>query len=241
MLVRGSPTRHGQADPGQSRQAGTTGRPRPIRNRFGQADRARPGGSRSVRTRPVRQAGPSEPDRLGQADRPRPRSLQVSPDKTSPTSPAEQPDRLGRSDRPRPGGSRSVPTRHARQAGPDRASQIGSGKPTEQDPGRSRSVRATPMRHAGPSEPDRLGQADRPRPRSLQASPDTARATSRTEPARSARAVRCVQVSRVRRGQPAFEEWPGNRWAPGFRATAMLLTAVAASPNPVAISLTLPS
>src|SRR5215831_15916628 len=39
-------------------------------------------------------------------------------------------------------------------------------------------------------------------------------------------------------GQPLSEEWPGKRCAAGSIATAALLTAVAASPNPVAISRT---
>jgi hypothetical protein len=43
-----------------------------------------------------------------------------------------------------------------------------------------------------------------------------------------------------RSGQPSLLECPGNRWASGFSATAMLFTAVAASPKPVAISFTFP-
>ncbi|PRY46728.1 hypothetical protein CLV43_1011008 [Umezawaea tangerina] len=39
---------------------------------------------------------------------------------------------------------------------------------------------------------------------------------------------------------PSLLECPGNRCAAGFSATAMLFTAVAASPNPVAISFTFP-
>lgn len=52
-----------------------------------------------------------------------------------------------------------------------------------------------------------------------------------------------VTDSQVRggvRSQLTSLEWPGNRCASGSSATAMLLTAVAASPKPVAISLTLP-
>src|SRR3954454_3968714 len=38
----------------------------------------------------------------------------------------------------------------------------------------------------------------------------------------------------------ASEEWPGNRWASGSIATAALLTAVAASPEPTAMRRTFP-
>src|ERR1044072_6704077 len=63
-------------------------------------------------------------------------------------------------------------------------------------------------------------------------------------PERAGACVSRVLHARARGGSRLVQltslEWRGKRWASGFRATAMLFTAVAASPKPVAISLTLP-
>lgn len=66
--------------------------------------------------------------------------------------------------------------------------------------------------------------------------------STRREPAWSHRTHRAgAEPATVRPlDQARLVECPGNSLAFGFNSTAMLLTAVAASPNPVAMSLTFP-